>query len=71
MAGTISYNGFVEQNGIQMLDEPFKFNEAEDTLLRQQKPWHQDPHYFTVSFCLFAWFLQDSHFRMSKSQQLP
>uniref|UniRef100_A0AC34RAV1 MPN domain-containing protein n=1 Tax=Panagrolaimus sp. JU765 TaxID=591449 RepID=A0AC34RAV1_9BILA len=26
---------------------PFKFNEAEDTLLRQQKPWHQDPHYFS------------------------
>ena len=48
MSANVGFEQFVGSNNIQMLDEPYKFNEK-DGELRRSKPWHTDPNYFSVS----------------------
>lgn len=67
-ADNSNFEAFANQNNIQMLDEPFKYNEVEDGQIRATKPWHQDPNYFNVSFHIsILWNLTYLYCRKSKS----
>jgi COP9 signalosome complex subunit 5 len=41
-----AFERFKADNNIELLDLPYKFNQAADNDVRQKKPWREDPNYF-------------------------